>query len=42
MSRCADYFWNFQKEEERRRRRRRRIIRNGTNTICLPNFAWGT
>jgi hypothetical protein len=25
-----------------RKKERRRIIRNGANTICLPNFAWGT
>jgi hypothetical protein len=34
--------------KERRRRRRRRIIiiiiiiRNGSKTICLPNFVWET
>jgi hypothetical protein len=31
--------------EERKKERRRRIIiiiRKGANTICLPNFAWGT
>jgi hypothetical protein len=26
----------------RKKERRRRIIRNGANTICLPNFVWGT
>jgi hypothetical protein len=34
-----------ERKKERRRRRRRiiiRIIRNGANTICLPNFVWGT
>ena len=33
---CRTNFW--QKKE----RRRRLIIRNRANTICLPNFVWGT
>jgi hypothetical protein len=32
-----------QKERKKERKKeRRRIIRNGANTICLPNFVWGT
>jgi hypothetical protein len=36
---CRTNFW---RKKERRRRRRIiiRIIRNGANTICLPNFVW--
>jgi hypothetical protein len=29
-------------ERKKERKKRRRIIRNGANTICLPNFVWGT
>jgi hypothetical protein len=28
--------------EERNKERRRIIIRNGSNTICIPNFVWET
>jgi hypothetical protein len=31
-----------ERKKERKKERRRRIIRNGANTICLPNFVWGT
>jgi hypothetical protein len=30
-----------ERKKERKKARRRRIIRNGPNTICLPNFVWG-
>jgi hypothetical protein len=30
---CRTNFW---------RKKERIIIRNGANTICLPNFVWGT
>jgi hypothetical protein len=29
------------RKKERKKERRRIIIRNGANTICLPNFVWG-
>jgi hypothetical protein len=32
----------FDERKKERKKERRRIIRNGANTICLPNFVWGT
>jgi hypothetical protein len=29
-------------EERKKERKKERRIRNGANTICLPNFVWGT
>jgi hypothetical protein len=41
---CQTNFW--QKKERKKERIERiiiiRIIRNEANTICLPNFVWGT
>ena len=35
---CRTNFWR--KKERKKERKRRIIIRNGANTICLPNFVW--
>ena len=45
---CVGQTFDGRKKERKKERRRRRIIiiiriiRNGANTICLPNFVWGT
>jgi hypothetical protein len=41
---CVGQTFDGRKKERKKERRRIiiRIIRNGANTICLPNFVWGT
>ena len=31
-----------ERNKERKKERKKEEDRNGANTICLPNFAWGT
>jgi hypothetical protein len=30
------------KERKKNNNKKNTVIRNGANTICLPNFVWGT
>ena len=39
---CVGQTFGGRKKERRRRKIIRIIIRNGANTICIPNFVWGT
>ena len=41
---CVGQTFDGRKKERKKERRRIiiRIIRNGVNTICHPNFVWGT
>jgi hypothetical protein len=39
---CVGQTFDGRKKERRRIIIIIRIIRNGANTICLPNFVWGT
>jgi hypothetical protein len=39
---CWAKFWQKKERKKERRRIIIRIIRNGANTICLPNFVWRT
>jgi hypothetical protein len=40
---CVGQTFDGRKKERKKERRRIIIIiRNGANTICLPNFVWGT
>ena len=39
---CVGQTFGGRKKERKRRKIIRIIIRNGANTICLPNFVWGT
>ena len=39
---CFGQTFDGRKKERKKERIIIRIIRNGANTLCLPNFVWGT